>query len=221
MTPTTLHLSAGLTVQAMPHGLAINGDMSFEQWKSLLQTIQLLKSSYHCVLADHVQYGRTKFGLAEVSVALEQAEFDMADLIKADAIGQLTLDFRGKFSLTAEHFFVLSKVEVEKEQSRWAQIAEREKLSPLELKRSIDAGKILRLSNIQKESGQGSGIPTIQGAVFRFQQWEREIGGKDKLLKLPSADRKQLLDLLTPVVALAASIQESLESKTSDKRKRN
>lgn len=210
MLPTSLQLAPGLSLQVLHHGLAINGDMSLDQWKNVLGTLQSVKSSYHCVLADHLQYGRQKFGDAEIVTALQQAEFDLADVMKADAIGQLTLDFRGKFALNSEHFFVLSKVENPKERTRWAQIAEREKLSPLELKRSIEAGKILKLSSIQNHSGQGSGINTIQGAVFRVQQWEREMGGKEKLLKLPKNDRKSLLDLLTPIISLAAEIEESL-----------
>lgn len=211
MLPTSLQLSAGLTLEALPHGLSINGDMSLEQWKHVLGSIQNIKSAFHCVLADHLQYGRQKFGDAEIVIALQQAEFDLADVMKADAIGQLTLDFRGKFALNSEHFFVLSKVEITKERTRWAQIAEREKLSPLELKRSIEAGKILKLSSIQNASGQGSGMNTIQGAVFRMQQWEKDMGGKENILKLPLENREALLNLLAPIIDLAGSIEESLK----------
>lgn len=190
--------------------------MTYDQWNSVLRAIHSVKTAYHCILADHINYGREHFGVAEVSVALEQAEFDLADVTKADAIGQLTLDFRGRHQLTSEHYFILSKVESFKERTRWAQIAEREKLSPLELKRSIEAGRILHNDQIQNTSGQGSGINTIQGVIFKMQQWEREMGGVHNIVSLPVEERRNLLELLTPTIALASAIEESLSTEDTD-----
>lgn len=184
--------------------------MTYDQWSELLRTIHSVKSAFHCVLADHINYGREHFGVAQVAIALEQAEFDLADVTKADSIGQLTLDFREKHKLNSEHYFVLSKIEAERERERWASIAQRENLSPLELKRSVDAGKILHAKQIAASSGQGSGINTIQGAIFKMQQWEREMGGIDKITQLPMPEKKALLELLEPMIQLAASLEQSL-----------
>lgn len=205
-------LASGQNIRCTPHGLRIEGQMTYEQWVDLLKTIHSVKSAFHCVLADHINYGREQFGVAQVAIALEQAEFDLADVTKADSIGQLTLDFREKHKLNSEHYFVLSKIDNKREQERWAAIAERENLSPLELKRSIEAGKILHTSQIAASSGQGSGINTIQGVIFKMQQWEREMGGTEKIAKLPAPERKALLDLLTPMISLAAAIEQSLTS---------
>jgi hypothetical protein len=210
MTESTLSLISGQNIRLTSHGLHIEGELTYEQWQQTLRAIQSVKSAYHCVLADHIIYGRQRFGIAQVAVALEQAELDLADVTKADAIGQLTLDFRGRHQLNSEHFFVLSKIDLPKDREKWAQIANRENLSPLELKRSIEAGKILRASQIQTTSGQGSGINTIQGVIFRMQQWEREMGGAEKIVCLPSAERQNLLKLLTPVLEIAAAIEQSL-----------
>lgn len=207
---TSLSLVTGQNIQCSPHGLKIEGDMTYDQWTDLLRTIHSVKSAFHCVLADHINYGRDHFGIAKVALALEQAEFDLADVTKADSIGQLTLDFREKHKLNSEHYFVLSKIEVDRERERWAAIAERENLSPLELKRSIEAGKILHTKQIAASSGQGSGINTIQGVVFKMQQWEREMGGPEHIAQLPIDERKTLLDLLTPMISLAATIEQSI-----------
>jgi hypothetical protein len=205
-------LATGQNIRCTPHGLHIEGQINYEQWVNLLKTIHSVKSAFHCVLADHINYGRERFGVAQVAVALEQAEFDLADITKADSIGQLKLDFREKHKLNSEHYFVLSKIENTREQERWASIAERENLSPLELKRSIEAGKILHTPQISANSGQGSGINTIQGAIFKMQQWEREMGGADKIAKLPAPERIALLNLLTPMISLAAAIEASLST---------
>jgi hypothetical protein len=207
---STIILASGQNIRCTPHGLHIEGHISYEQWLDLLKTIHSVKSAFHCVLADHINYGREKFGVARVAVALEQAEFDLADVTKADSIGQTSLDFREKHALNSEHYFVLSKLPSPQEQERWASIAKRESLSPLELSRSIQAGKILHTSQITALSGQGSGINTIQGVVFKLQQWEREMGGPDRIVKLPTPQRRALLELLTPMITLAAALEESL-----------
>lgn len=190
--------------------MRIDGEMTYEQWQQMLGTIGMMRSAYHCVLADHLKFGRSKFGEANVAIALQQAEFDLADVTKADAIGQLSLDFREAKPLSSEHYFILSKITDDNAQSKWADIAVKHALSPLELKRSIEAGRILRQQQIQQQSGQNAGINTIQGAVFKFQQWQREMGGTTKILELPEPERRKLLELLDPAIELAAALQESI-----------
>ena len=95
---------------------------------------------------------------------------------------------------------------------KWAKTAIKHKLSALELKRSIEQGKVIRLAEIQAQSGHGTGISTIQGVVFRMQQWEKSMGGSAMILSLPIEDRKNLLTLLTPAIELASAIEQSLGS---------
>lgn len=209
---SALSLTTGQNIHLTPQGLAIDGEMTLQQWTDFLNTIHSIKSAYHCILADHLNYGREKFGIASIAIALEQAEFDLADVTKAEAIGQLTLDFRETHQLNSEHYFILSqKLTEDKDRSRWAKIATKEHLTPLELKRSIEAGRLLKAEQIQDTSGQGSGILTIQGALFKMQQWSVKMGGTENILKLPPEDRRSLLDLLTPTIELAAALEDSLE----------
>lgn len=209
---TALSLTTGQNMRFSPQGLAIEGEMTLEQWTEFLNTIHSIKSAYHCVLADHLNYGRDKFGIATIAIALEQAEFDLSDVLKAEAIGQLTLDFRATHQLNSEHYFILSKLSDDKERTKWAKLATKNRLTPLELKRSIEAGKILKTDEIQDASGQGSGIVTIQGALFKMQQWQVKMGGTEKILELSSEERLNLLNLLTPTIELAAALEKSLEN---------
>jgi hypothetical protein len=209
---SAISLTTGQNIRFTPQGLIIDGEMTLEQWTEFLNTIHSIKSAYHCVLADHLNYGRNKFGIAAVAIALEQAEFDLADVLKAEAIGQLDFDFRDTHQLNSEHYFILSKLSDDKDRTRWAKITAKEKLTPLELKRSIESGKVLRAEQIQDTSGQGSGLLTIQGALFKMQQWHVKMGGTESILKLPHQDRQDLLKLLTPAIELAAALEESLDN---------
>lgn len=210
MMDSTLSLTTGQHINFTPHGIDIVGEMTLPQWTEILNTLHAVKGAYHCALADVIHYGHEKFGEAEVAQALNQAEFEMNDVVKATNIGQLSLKFRQYFRLSSEHYFVLSKLTEPKEQAKWGQIAMSEKLTALELKRSIEGGKLIRTSTIQQNSGQGSGINTIQGAVFKMSQWEKAMGGINNIVKLPKEERRKLLDLLLPTITLAAAIEGSL-----------
>ena len=205
----SLALPSGKSFQFSHYGLRFDGELKYNEWEQIINALHCVKQAYHCSLGDMISYGARKFGDAKVAATLEQMEFEMADVAKATAIGTLAIDFRETHELSAEHYFVLSKIE-EPARTKWAKLASKNHLSALELKRSVEAGAILRLSQIQSESGQGSGITTIQGVVFKLQQWEKAMGGSAGILSLPPKDRGDLLELLTPAVALAAKLEESL-----------
>ena len=210
MSTSSLQLAAtGTPATITRMGIRLDGDLTKEEWVNLLTSLQCVKHAYHNTLADVLNYGRKKFGQEAVTQCLEQLEFELADVTKADAIGKLDYDFRLAYPLTSEHYFVLSHLE-EPARSKWAKIAEKQKLSALELKRSIEAGKVLRLAEIQANSGQSTGINTIQGVVFRMQQWQQSMGGTEKILHLPIPERQNLLTLLTPAIELAAKLEQSL-----------
>jgi len=205
----SLQLSTGKSFRLGRCGLQIDAELTHAEWKNLLASLQAVKHAYHCSLADVISYGQARFGIDDVALALEQLEFDLSEVTKAEAIGLLEFDFREKHQLTSEHYFILSRLDAAG-RTKWAKLASKEKLTALELKRSIEAGRVTRLAEIQANSGQGSGINTIQGVAFRMQQWEKSMGGTDKILHLPLSDRQNLLKLLTPTIELAAKLEQSL-----------
>lgn len=207
---STLSLTTGQNINFTPQGIQIEGEMTLKQWSDFLNTLHSVKDAYHCALADTINYGVENFGEAEVSLALEQAQFDLSDVARATNIGQLTLTFRQTWHLSSEHYFILSKLPEDLQRHHWANITTNENLTALELKRSIEAGKVIKSTEIQRTSGSGTGINTIQGAAFKLQQWEKSMGGVNAIVLLSPAVRKNLLDLLTPTIELAAAIEKSL-----------
>jgi hypothetical protein len=198
-------------VQIMATGLRFLGDMTFEQWREALAGWKKISSFFHIGLSDFIEYGREKFGEEKVDETLELFDFDMADVMKAHAIGQLPLDLRDA-ALTAEHYYVLSKSlpGAKKEQGKWAAIAKKDTLSAIELKRSIEAGKVIRQEEIDQQSGRDSGVPNIEGLAMTFQRWTKQIGGEQKILEQPLEWKKKFLEEVHPIVELAQKVESTI-----------
>ena len=208
MTTNTLHLAKG-RVELTPYGAIVEG-IGYAEWKEVLGSLNQIKHTYLAAVADVAAYGRANFGDEKVNAAFEQLEFDLNDATKATAIGTISLELRTEYELTAEHAFLLSRLADGQEREKWAKLTNENQLTPLELKRSIEADKIVRQKDILEQSGHGAGINTIQGAAFSVRKWEKQMGGRDKIMGLPSTDRTKLLQVLQPVIELAATIEQSL-----------
>ena len=198
-------------VRVLPTRLEFVGDLTFEQWREGLRLWQQASIIYHCGLADLINYGRKQFGDEKVDETLEFFAFDFADVMKAHAIGQLSLELR-VVELTSEHYYVLSKSlpGATKEQGKWAAIAAKEKLSPSELKASIEKGKLVRQSQIEQDRGSGSGVPNIQGLSLVFQRWEKQVGGEAQILAQSKDWKEKFLQEVHPIVDLAHKVEETL-----------
>jgi hypothetical protein len=72
--------------------------------------------------------------------------------------------------LTAQHYLELQKLKTVKEQDKWAKVAEAEKLTPNDLKRSIASGEVVRGSD-----ERSSGIFTLSAWVTEFEVWRRSL----------------------------------------------
>lgn len=206
-----LTISPKATIEVTAHGAIIKGKLTRKDWTRAITTLRDIKTNYLKALGDVVGYGRRNFGDEVVGKVIEQLEFDLSDANTALGISTLDYDFKAAYPLTAEHYFVLSKLTTDRQRERWAAKATRNKLSALELKRSIDAGKILTSEEIGSGSGQGSGITTIEGALFQFNQWKRQLGGEEEICHLPEDKRLELLEKLSPIIELVQRITETLE----------
>lgn len=199
------------------HGLKIKRLLSKEEWQAMMVDTRRVKSAYLSVLADLTAYGRKTFGDDVVNEALEQMEFEMGDAVKAETIALLTHDQRTKYSLSSEQAYIIGKCCAdETARIQWSKLCLEHRLTAFELKKSIEASAtskspiILREADIQEKSGHGEGIPSIQGVRFRFQQWQRQFKDPDDVLKLPAEERRTALEMLEPIVALAAKLEVSL-----------
>jgi hypothetical protein len=198
-------------IQITPTGVQFLGKMTYGQWREALFAWKKGGDIFHIGLADFIEYGKKEFGEAKVDETLELFDFDMADVLKSHAIGQLPLDLRD-VTLTSEHYYILAKglPSATKEQGRWAAIAKKESLTPIELKRSIEKGEVVKQAEIERTSGQNSGVPNIEGLAMTFQRWTKQVGGEDVVLRQPDDWKRKFLDEVHPIVELAQKVESTL-----------
>ncbi len=181
-----------------PLGLNFRGEMSREQFVDLFAMLRRVKCLYHVMLADAVQESIARYGTEFTSQTLEQIEFEIPDVVRANTIALAPTSGR-KVGLSSEHYFVIGraraagKIATEAAALNWMEVADREKLSPQELDDSIEAGKIVRSD--PGATKRNSGIATIEGVVFLAEQWKRKVD-PDVIRKWePERKRKLLVEL--------------------------
>lgn len=212
---TTLDTIAGCRVSFTAGGMVIGQTLTAEHWTELLARMKQVHSAYHNNLADLLRYGRREFGDEFVDKQLEQLEFDMPDVARADAIGQLALELRSEFKLTSEHHYILGRAfpDDAKKQAEWAAKADKHALSALALKRSLEAPdgpRIITDEDLSTLTGRHSGQPVIQGVALEVRRWVNGLGGEDKLLHGPEAVRKAFIDEVKPIVELYEHVMETI-----------
>lgn len=199
-------------IELTEHGLRIRRLLSVDEWREMLKSTRRVHSIYHSVLSDLTHYGRQKFGDAIVNDTLEQLEFDLADALKAETIALVGYEQRAKYALSSEHAYVLGKLLRDDEPARekWASDCLQHSLSAFELQKSIEAGEVVREDEIRDRSGRTDGVPTVQGVRFQFERWMRQFSEPDDVLKLPVPERRKVLEVLQPLIELAARIETSI-----------
>jgi hypothetical protein len=196
-------------------GIEFVGKMDFDQWRELMHALKKLREVWDLCAGTAVRYGLKNFGREKVEETLSQCEFDHLTAMRSLALGQLELEFSDFTGLSAEHYFVLTMAfpgeDQEKEIGRWAALANKNNMSPVLLKRSIEAGKVLDPDEAASASGRGSGgLGFLEGLGFAFNQWQRRIGGKQAIMDLDRDSKVRWLDSVKPVVELAKEVEGTL-----------
>ena len=207
---TSIQLSKENSIQVTSAGAKISPETTQKEWVQAIKSLRSIKEAYLLATADLVRFGKKKFGDEFVDSNMEQMQFDLADANKAIGISNLSYTFRANHKLTAEHHYTLSQLATKPEQEKWANLATQHNLTPIELKKSIAAGEVLTTKEIATTTGSNSGIRTIEGIVFNFNQWEKNLGGIDSIKQLPEASRRELIKKLEPLLNLAEGVALSL-----------
>jgi hypothetical protein len=209
------NLRANRMMELLPTGIHFLGVVPKPQLVELFAALKRLRQTYHLALADTAAHGRQHYGDAFVEATMEQLQFDLGDTARADAIGQVPRAMRHP-SLTAEHYYVVAKTifrglvtaDEEAEAAKWLAVAVEKGLSPHTLQESIKAGRVLpEPSAAQKKSG----LPTIEGVRFLFDQWKSKVTKKEGDIVHWDAERKRrLLEELRPFIDLAQRLMETI-----------
>lgn len=198
--------------QLTPYGLEIRRPLTWEEWSDTMEQLRTVKRAYIGALGDLTRHGLEQFGEERVSAAMEQMEFEWADASKASLVAQIGTDIRNRYELSSEHAFIIAKLVPDdpEQQEKWAKLACDNNLTAFELQHSINAGKIMRRSEIDEQAGHSAGIPTIQGVIFQFNKWVRSLGEEDDLTRKSREEREKILETLQPILDLGEKVKASL-----------
>lgn len=214
-TPLELSLPSGLVCFSRS-GLVFNRRPTFEEWFQLGRYLSAARRHSIRWMADWRLSGRREFGDERVAEAESQLELDFKDLKAAAALEALECRVP---SLTDEHHFVVSKAKLASDEDRqqWLERAEREDLSPSELRESIKAGEVVRAApkdgSFLNADATVAGVVTIEGTTQKFLLWEREVRAKGFPEKWDTTRLAKVLNLLNPVGNMIADLVEELEKR--------
>lgn len=118
-------------------------------------------------------------------------------------------------NLTCEHALVVVQAKHLTQQQRilWLQRARSRRLTPLELRKSIEVGRVNTLREVRHESGHNSGIRTIQGITYQFILWKKEVNRVDPLHNWSARRRGDLLEAMEPMSEFIKKLTSESEPK--------
>lgn len=203
----------GRTVEKVPgvrmtaNGLVFDKPLTIEQWKEVGRMLKAARTATLWWEADWMQYGRASYQEDDWDEAVDQLEFDFVggkyDLLMSLAAVPLE---RRRPGLSAQHYLFLTKLPTVKEQDKWAKMAEVEKLTPMDLKRSIAQGEVVRGS----EERQG-GMITIQDLAREFDTWHRYVESKDPIENWSKEKLRELLTVMKKMADVIAYCQNEVQ----------
>lgn len=190
-------------------GLIWHGTPTFAEVREILRAIKAMGDTRDLILADALKGAVEAIGAEQVELIVAQLEFNASEIRKATLIGSLDRSCRSR-KLTSEHLHVAARIEnlTELERYGWLKRAETEGLSALELHRSIEAGKIVRLENTTAGASRNSGIVTVESIRFTWDQWERR--NKREILEAPAEVQRKFLEEVDPILKTAEEVRRCL-----------
>lgn len=174
---TTLTLPEGLCTFSRG-ALVFNRAPSEEEWEQIGRYVHAARGSSLRWMADWRAEGRRNFGDLLVQQFSDRLQLEFKDLAAVEALE--VLESRSEV-LSDEHHLALTKAlpddglskaraEWQEAAQRWLRIAEEEKLTPKELKKSIAAGQVVREE--KKAQGPTVGVLTLEAIHLDFLRWQ-------------------------------------------------
>jgi hypothetical protein len=192
-----------------PTGLDIPETTTLENVKEMLRAFKAFETTGALALADLLLFVRRQGWEKEVEQYMAQLEFDLSSVRRAQVVSEVPRALRNPV-LNAEHYWVVARIERE-EQVRWLDKAVKHKLSGFELKRSIEAGRVLKKKDIEQISGQKSGIINYHGILTDWKRWANKVGGDEGILTWPKDVQDRWLEDTRPIVELRSRVLERRE----------
>lgn len=200
-------------IKLSPDGLHLefSDDISFEQLYRVMKFLREAGKKSKIWLADCWHMGCKKFGPDRMGEALQQLEFDLADVKTAMAIESVPSALRLP-NLNAEHYVELSKTDDKKYQLKWARIASEKGLSATQLRFSMAENDIVDKAATKMLS---TGVVTVHGIRQSFDLWARKVGGIEGIIKMDDDHQTDIMEELLAIVEFGNNLQRFLNEKVT------
>jgi hypothetical protein len=185
------------------NGLSIPEGAQLPDYENAIRIVAKLGKISRIALGDILSDAAKKGITDQLTMVFEEIGISPVDVGKSLAISNVPRSLRHE-NLNEEHYFVVSKLSLS-DQTKWLNEALKHKLNALEMKRSIDAGRVIKRDELNELSGRGSGIVNYHGIVNEWERWRNKVGGVDGIKSWPT-------DVLTRWVSEIKPVHETIQA---------
>lgn len=205
-------LTAVARVQLTDTGCVFDPEITREEWREGLRTIKEIRGRADLIIADYVKFGELQWGRDAVLEAMQQLEFQMPEVRRLMDINSVPAEIR-KPNLTPDHYVILGRADIPlKQKAKWAGVASEQRLTPTQLKASIEAGEVV---DVQAARQMSHGVISVHGIHQEFTIWLKRVGGIEGLLALDQENRMEVWRQLDRIVEVGLKLRESLQCSTT------
>ncbi len=195
--------------QVTSTSLIIEEGATFETWEAIGKSLRNIEGSIQWWVGDWCNQGKARHG-EKYSQALEVTDRDKHTLENFSYVCQKIDSSRRREDLSFTHHCEVAG-QSPKDQVRWLKIAHQENLSTRELRESIRCGKLVRITQINDDSGKNSGLPIVHGFVTGLQLWRKNVLDAGKIPWTPENIENLEDEVIKPLEEIVAYVRAKIE----------
>lgn len=153
--------------------LVLDENVGFDVWEEIGKNLRNIEGSIQFWVGDWINQGEQKFGEKYLQ-AFDATDKDNGTLRNIAWVCRNVDLSRRNDKVSFTHHVEVARLEP-RAQVKWLKIAHEENLSVKELRESIRCGKLVRITQIEGDSGKNSGIPIVHGFVTGLQLWKKNV----------------------------------------------